>query len=95
MPKLPDTGRFWLFKSEPEAFSFADLLQAPGKRTCWDGIRNYQARNLLRDEVKRGDGVLFYHSNADPAGVAGLAEVRGGRFHFFRPSSGGGGGNSG
>jgi predicted RNA-binding protein with PUA-like domain len=62
-------------KSEPEVFSFADLLGAEGERTCWDGVRNYRARNLLRDELKIGDGVLFYHSNAEPSGVAGIAEV--------------------
>lgn len=75
MPKLPDTGRFWLFKSEPEAFSFDDLWRSPGRRTHWDGIRNYQARNLLRDEVKKGDGVLYYHSNAKPMAVVGIAKV--------------------
>lgn len=73
MPRQP--VRYWLFKSEPDVFSFDDLLAAPRQRTQWDGVRNYQARNLLRDEVKLGDGVLFYHSNADPPGVAGIAEV--------------------
>ncbi len=48
---------YWLFKSEPACFSFADLLAAPGRTTGWDGVRNYQARNLLRDEMKVGDGV--------------------------------------
>jgi predicted RNA-binding protein with PUA-like domain len=67
--------RFWLMKSEPEVFSIHDLAKAPKKTTFWDGVRNYQARNLLRDEIKIGDGVLFYHSNADPPGVAGLATV--------------------
>ena len=75
MPKLPDTGRFWLFKSEPEAFSFDDLMRAPKKRTHWDGVRNYQARNLLRDDIKKGDGVLYYHSNAKPLSIAGIAKV--------------------
>ena len=65
----------WLFKSEPGCFSFADLMAAPGRRTGWDGVRNYQARNLLRDEVKVGDRVFFYHSNADPPAIAGIAEV--------------------
>jgi predicted RNA-binding protein with PUA-like domain len=64
-------------KSEPDAFSFDDLLQAPKKTTLWDGIRNYQARNLMRDDFKVGDLVLYYHSNAKPTGVAGLAEVVG------------------
>ena len=75
MVNLPSGGRFWLFKSEPNAFSFGDLLTASGKRTCWDGVRNYQARNLLRDEIKRGDGVLYYHSNAKPLAIAGIAKV--------------------
>ena len=67
--------RYWLFKSEPESFSFADLMAAPGRSTGWDGVRNYQARNFLRDDVKVGDGVLYYHSNSEPSGIAGLAEV--------------------
>lgn len=71
--------RYWLFKSEPSSFSIDDLAAAPSKTTFWNGVRNYQARNLLRDQVHAGDGVLFYHSNAAPAAVAGLAEVtRGG-----------------
>ena len=67
--------RFWLLKSEPEVFSIADLEAAPGRTTFWDGVRNYQARNFLRDGMRVGDGVLFYHSNADPPAIAGLAEV--------------------
>lgn len=67
--------RYWLLKSEPSTFSFDDLLAAPGRRTHWDGVRNYQARNLLRDDLAQGDGVLFYHSNADPTAVVGVAEV--------------------
>jgi predicted RNA-binding protein with PUA-like domain len=67
--------RYWLFKSEPSTFSIDHLARAPGKTTFWNGVRNYQARNLLRDEIHAGDGVLFYHSNADPPTVAGLAEV--------------------
>jgi predicted RNA-binding protein with PUA-like domain len=65
--------RYWLFKSEPEAYSIDDL-ERDGE-TCWEGVRNYQARNLLRDEIKQGDLVLFYHSSTDPAGVVGVAEV--------------------
>jgi predicted RNA-binding protein with PUA-like domain len=65
----------WLIKSEPEEFSFDDLWQARGRRAMWDGVRNYQARNYLRDGMRVGDGVLFYHSNAEPAGVVGVAEV--------------------
>jgi predicted RNA-binding protein with PUA-like domain len=60
-------------KSEPSVFSIKDLEAC--KVTCWDGVRNYQARNFMRDEIKIGDGVLFYHSNAQPTGIAGLAEV--------------------
>ena len=67
--------RYWLFKSEPEAFSIQDLAASKARRTTWEGVRNYQARNMLRDEVKKGDGVLFYHSNTDPMVIAGTAEV--------------------
>lgn len=67
--------RHWLFKSEPDVFSYADLERAPGRRTSWGGVRNYQARNLLRDEIAVGDLVLYYHSNAEPSGVAGIARV--------------------
>lgn len=67
--------RYWLFKSEPSAFSLDDLKASPGGVAPWDGVRNYQARNLLRDEVRVGDGVLFYHSSTDPTGVVGIAEV--------------------
>jgi predicted RNA-binding protein with PUA-like domain len=66
---------YWLFKSEPTAYSFADLMAERDRTTGWDGVRNYQARNLLRDDVKVGDGVLFYHSSADPPCIAGIAEV--------------------
>jgi predicted RNA-binding protein with PUA-like domain len=62
-------------KSEPSVFSIEDLEKAPKKTTHWDGIRNYQARNYLRDSVKNGDLVFFYHSNSDPSGIAGIAEV--------------------
>jgi len=65
----------WLVKSEPDVFSFADLLKAPKKTTCWDGVRNYQARNTLRDQMKQGDRVFYYHSNAEPSGIAGICEV--------------------
>lgn len=66
---------YWLFKSEPSSYSFADLVAEPGQTTGWDGVRNYQARNFLRDQVRRGDGVLFYHSSADPPCIAGIAIV--------------------
>jgi predicted RNA-binding protein with PUA-like domain len=66
---------YWLLKSEPDCFSFADLCAAPDRTTGWDGVRNFQARNFLRDQMKLGDGILYYHSNADPPAIAGLAEV--------------------
>lgn len=66
---------YWLFKSEPKVYSFQDLMAEPGRTTGWDGVRNYQARNFLRDDIKVGDGVLFYHSNADPPCIVGVAEV--------------------
>lgn len=66
--------RYWLMKSDPETFGWEELVRSPKRTTRWDGIRNYQARNLLRDEVKKGDGVLFYHSQADKA-VVGTAVV--------------------
>jgi predicted RNA-binding protein with PUA-like domain len=67
--------RFWLMKSEPDVFSIDDLRRAARRTTCWDGVRNYQARNLLRDDIHVGDGVLFYHSSVDPPGIAGEAVV--------------------
>ena len=66
---------YWLFKTEPDAFSWDDLKSSPRKTTMWDGVRNYRARNYLRDEVKKGDGVLFYHSSVNPPHVAGVARV--------------------
>ncbi|NBC95139.1 MAG: EVE domain-containing protein [Deinococcus-Thermus bacterium] len=65
--------RTWLLKSEPDAYSFGDLER--DGRTPWDGIRNYQARNFMRDEMAVGDRVLYYHSNTQPPGVVGVAEV--------------------
>jgi predicted RNA-binding protein with PUA-like domain len=67
--------RYWLFKTEPTSFSFADLERCPQQTTCWDGVRNYQARNMLRDAVQVGDHVLVYHSRVAPMAVVGLAEV--------------------
>jgi predicted RNA-binding protein with PUA-like domain len=66
---------YWLFKSEPEAYSYQDLERELDRSTGWDGVRNYQARNFLRDIVKPGDGVLFYHSSTEVPGIAGFAEV--------------------
>ena len=65
--------RYWLMKSEPEAYSIDDL--ARDKTTYWDGVRNYQARNFMRDQIKKGDAVFFYHSNAEPSGITGIAEI--------------------
>jgi predicted RNA-binding protein with PUA-like domain len=62
-------------KSEPGTFSFDDLMARPDRTTHWDGVRNYTARNFLRDGMKLGDPVLFYHSNADPSAIVGLCEV--------------------
>lgn len=74
-PRAPGERRHWLMKSEPDVFSFDDLLAAPGRTTHWDGVRNYVARNLMQHGMRVGDLVLFYHSNAEPSGVAGIAEV--------------------
>jgi predicted RNA-binding protein with PUA-like domain len=65
---------FWLVKSEPDSFSIQHLAACPRHTTCWSGVRNYQARNFMR-AMKRGDGVLFYHSSADPPAVVGTALV--------------------
>jgi predicted RNA-binding protein with PUA-like domain len=66
---------YWLMKSEPEECSIDDALAAPKHTVPWTGVRNYQARNYMRDQMKPGDGVLFYHSSCDEPGIAGLAEV--------------------
>lgn len=66
---------YWLMKSEPDEFSIDDLVAAPKKRTAWFGVRNYQARNYMRDLMKVGDGVLFYHSSCEVPGIAGIARV--------------------
>jgi len=65
---------YWLMKSEPDAFGIDDLATAT-RPEPWDGVRNYQARNMMRDQMQVGDQVLFYHSNCDPPGIVGLAEV--------------------
>jgi predicted RNA-binding protein with PUA-like domain len=72
---MAPTPKHWLFKSEPDVFSIDDLKKAPKKTTHWEGVRNYQARNLLRDDIKEGDWVLYYHSRVQPIGVAGVARV--------------------
>jgi predicted RNA-binding protein with PUA-like domain len=68
-------ARYWLMKSEPNVFSIDDLAAAKEQTTRWDGVRNYQARNLLRHDISVGDGVIFYHSSADPPAAAGTAKV--------------------
>ena len=71
--------RYWLFKSEPSCFSYDDLERRPARTEHWDGVRNYQARNYLRDEVQVGDSVFFYHSNIpEPALIGIVRVVRGG-----------------
>ena len=67
--------RYWLMKSEPEEFSIDDLRDSKGGETHWDGVRNYQARNFMRDDMKPGDGVFYYHSNTDVPAIVGIAEV--------------------
>ena len=74
-PRKPGERRYWLVKSEPETFSFDDLLKAPKKTTTWDGVRNAVARNFLRDGMKIGDQVFFYHSSTNPQAIVGIAEV--------------------
>ncbi|MEP1446412.1 MAG: EVE domain-containing protein [Paraglaciecola sp.] len=67
--------QYWLFKTEPDAFSIDDLAKMPNQTEHWDGIRNYQARNFLRDQIKLGDQVFIYHSSCKEVGIVGLAEV--------------------
>ncbi|WP_051155293.1 EVE domain-containing protein [Noviherbaspirillum massiliense] len=67
--------RYWLMKSEPDEVSIDDALAAPDQTVPWTGVRNYQARNFMRDAMRVGDGVLFYHSSCAEPGIAGLAEV--------------------
>ena len=67
--------RYWLMKSEPDEFSIDDLARSPGGKAPWTGVRNYQARNFMRDDMRAGDGVLFYHSSCPEPGIAGLAKV--------------------
>jgi predicted RNA-binding protein with PUA-like domain len=73
--RKPGERRNWLMKSEPDVFSFDDLLKAKGRTTHWDGVRNTAARNFLRDGLKNGDRVFYYHSNAEPSAIVGIAEV--------------------
>ncbi|MEQ1794077.1 MAG: EVE domain-containing protein [Nitrospira sp.] len=71
---MTQSRQYWLMKSEPMVFSIDDLARAPKRTTCWDGVRNYQARNFMR-AMKPGDQVFFYHSNANPPAIVGIAEV--------------------
>jgi len=66
---------YWLMKSEPDAFGIDDLAARPGQTEPWDGVRNYQARNMMRDEMKVGDQAFFFHSNCDEPGIVGIMEV--------------------
>jgi len=75
--------RYWLMKSEPGTYSIDDL--ARDGSTGWSGVRNFQSRNFMRDEMKVGDGVFFYHSSAEPTGIAGIAEI--GRAGYPDPTS--------
>jgi predicted RNA-binding protein with PUA-like domain len=67
--------RYWLMKSDPDTYGLPHLKKETNRTTCWDGVRNYKARNYLRDEIREGDGVLFYHSQADPPAVVATATV--------------------
>jgi predicted RNA-binding protein with PUA-like domain len=69
--------KYWLMKSEPHVFSFEDLQRLPNQLTFWEGVRNYQARNFMRDEMRTGDIVLFYHSSCATPGIYGLAQIDG------------------
>jgi predicted RNA-binding protein with PUA-like domain len=73
--KTATAHRYWLFKSEPSAFSIDHLARSPRQTALWDGVRNYQARNYLRDEVRVGHRVLFYHSSEEPLGIFGTMDV--------------------
>lgn len=68
-------SRHWLLKSEADTFSFDDLMRSPRKTTSWDGVRNYKARNLMRDEMQKGDLAFFYHSSSDPTAIVGIVEI--------------------
>jgi predicted RNA-binding protein with PUA-like domain len=75
LPSAPKSLEYWLMKTEPDVFSIHDLAKAKKKTTHWDGVRNYQARNFMRDQMKLGQRVLVYHSNADPSCVVGTATI--------------------
>ena len=67
--------QYWLLKSDPDTFGFDDLWKAPNRTTHWDGVRNFQARNYMRDEMKRGDLAFFYHSGGDEPAILGIVEI--------------------
>jgi predicted RNA-binding protein with PUA-like domain len=67
--------KYWLMKSEPDVFGIDDLKNAPGMTEPWDGVRNYQARNMMRDDMKKGDLAFLYHSNCKEPGIAGIMEI--------------------
>jgi len=74
-PRTPGERRYWLVKSEPSTFSFDDLRAATGQTTQWDGVRNFVARNFMRDGMRVGDQVFFYHSSVNPQAIVGICEV--------------------
>lgn len=76
LPRTNGEKRFWLVKSEPETFAWSDLVRAPSQTTHWDGVRNHAARNFLRDGMRHGDLVFFYHSSTDPSAIVGICEVQ-------------------
>lgn len=74
-PRAPGERRYWLLKSEPTTFSFDDLLKSPNRTTFWNGIRNFAARNFIRDGMQVGDRAFFYHSSTDPQAIVGICEI--------------------
>ncbi len=85
--QMVEKMNYWLIKSEPDAFSIDDLKNAPGKREHWDGIRNYQARNFMRDDMQKGDLAFFYHSNCKPPGIVGICEIVSDAYPDHTPST--------
>ena len=91
-PRAPGERRHWLLKSEPSTFSFDDLLRAPNRTTFWNGIRNFAARNFIRDGMQVGDRAFFYHSSTDPQAIVGICEIVSEAYAdstAFDPSNGG------
>ena len=78
---------YWLLKSEPDSFSIDALGKAPKQTTAWDGVRNFQARNMLRDSMKKGDLAFFYHSSCDVPGIAGIVSIARRVTRIRRPST--------